>query len=309
MSDGSVTFAWFVENRFLPLKEAAWKEETTKTKKILIQRDLIDPLGEIPLVKFDKFSLQLHLNKLAITRSKDRVLQMRAYVRDIFAEAVDQGFLTKDPARKVKVPTQLRETDTTTLTWDQLGLALMELTLRNRILLELDMTNALRPSELLAFRWKCFDYDACTLKIMETVYKGKIRPWGKTKKVSRSFTFRGSSRTIWRHGVWSVRNELERPRPKTGRSLRFCCLRTTSSLPTMLEGSSIPTIFGAGASQTGPRSGTAEADVSSHPAHDCDSGSEEGHRQGRAGLDATFSHGNHHRHLHAGNSGRRARDD
>jgi integrase len=182
MNDGSVTFAWFVENRFLPLKETAWKEETAKTKKILIQRDLIDPLGEIPLVNFDKFSLQLHLNKLAITRSKDRVLQMRAYVRDIFAEAVDQDFLAKDPARKVKVPAQLRETDTTTLTWDQLGLALMELALRDRILLELDMTNALRPSELLAFRWKCFDYDACTLKIMETVYKGKIRPWGKTKK-------------------------------------------------------------------------------------------------------------------------------
>lgn len=78
MNDGSVTFAWFVENRFLPLKEAAWKEETAKTKTILIQRDLIDPLGEIPLVNFDKFSLQLHMNKLASTRSKDRVLQMRA---------------------------------------------------------------------------------------------------------------------------------------------------------------------------------------------------------------------------------------
>jgi integrase len=58
----------------------------------------------------------------------------------------------------------------------------MELDLRDRILLELDMTNALRPSELLAFRWKCFDYEASTLKIMETVYKGKIRPWGKTRK-------------------------------------------------------------------------------------------------------------------------------
>jgi integrase len=182
MNDGSVTFAWFVENRFLPLKEAAWKEETAKTKTILIQRDLIDPLGEIPLANFEKFSLQLHLNKLATTRSKDRVLQMRAYLRDIFAEAVDQDFLSKDPARKVKVPTQLRETDTTTLTWDQLRLALVELDMRDRILLELDMTNALRPSELLAFRWKCFDYEASSLKIMETVYKGKIRPWGKTRK-------------------------------------------------------------------------------------------------------------------------------
>jgi integrase len=176
------SFGWFIKNRFLPLKKAVWKDETAKTKTILIQLDLIDPLGEVPLVNFDKFSLQLHLNKLAITRSKDRVLQIRAYLRDIFAEAVDQDFLSKDPAHKVKEPAQLRETDTTTLTWDQLRLALMELSLRDRILLELDMTNAVRPSELLAFRWKCFDYDASTLKIMETVSKGKTRPWGKTRK-------------------------------------------------------------------------------------------------------------------------------
>jgi integrase len=107
---------------------------------------------------------------------------MRAYLRDIFAEAVDQDFLVKDPARKVKVPSQLRDTDTTTLTWNQLRLALVELAQQDRILLELDMTNALRPSELLAFRWKCFDHEASALKIIETVYKGNIRPWGKTKK-------------------------------------------------------------------------------------------------------------------------------
>ena len=40
---------------------------------------------------------------------------MRAYVRDIFSEAVEQDFLVKDPARKVTVPSQLRDTDKTTL--------------------------------------------------------------------------------------------------------------------------------------------------------------------------------------------------
>ena len=157
-NDGSVTLGWFVNQRFIPLKEAVWKEETGNTKKILIRLDIVEPLGEIPLVNFDKFSLQLHLNKLALTRSKDRVLQIRAYIRDIFTEAVDQDFLVKDPARKLKVPAQLRATDTTTLTWDQLRLALSELPLRDRILLELDMTNALRPSELFAFRWKRIDH-------------------------------------------------------------------------------------------------------------------------------------------------------
>ena len=182
INDGSVTLGWFVNKRFIPLKEAVWKEETAKTKKLLIQLDIVEPLGDIALVNFDKLSLQLHLNKLASTRSKDRVLQMRAYIRDIFTEAVDQDFLVKDPARKLKVPAQLRATDTTTLTWDQLKLALSKLDIRDRILLELDMTNALRPSELFAFRWKRFVYKTLTLTIAETVYKGKIRDWGKTKK-------------------------------------------------------------------------------------------------------------------------------
>jgi integrase len=185
MNDGSVSFGWFVRNRFLPLKEANWKEETSKVKKLLIQRDLIDPFDKIPLENFDKFTLQVHLNNLAQTRSRDRVLQMRAYLRDIFVEAVDQDFLSKDPARKVRVPTQLRETDKTTLSWEQLRKALSRLDLRDRVLLELDMTNALRPSELFALRWKCFNLAESTMSVSETAYMGKIRPWGKTRKSLR----------------------------------------------------------------------------------------------------------------------------
>ncbi len=182
MNDGAVTFGWFVRNRFLPLKEANWKPETAKVKKLLIQKDLIDTFDHMPLESFDRFILQVHLNKLATTRSKDRVLQMRAYVRDIFAEAVEQDFLAKDPARKVTVPSQLRDKDKTTLTWEQLRNALSHLALRDRLLLELDMTNALRPSELFALRWKCFDHAESKMYVFETAYKGSIRPWGKTKK-------------------------------------------------------------------------------------------------------------------------------
>jgi integrase len=229
MNDGSVTFAWFVNNRFIPLKEAVWKEETAKIKKLLIQRDLTDVLGDVPLVNVDKFSLQLHLNKLASSRSKDRVLQMRAYLRDIFAEAVDQDLLVKDPARKVKVPSQLRDTDTTTLTCNQLRLALVELAQQDRILLELDMTNALRPSELLAFRWKCFDHEASALKIIETVYKGNIRPWGKTKKSLTVIHIPGVSRTIFSAGRSNAPIPLPGPSSSPIRQVGFSIRTTTEN--------------------------------------------------------------------------------
>src|ERR1017187_5768995 len=181
IKNGAVTFGWFVRNRFFPLKEARWKEETAKVKKLLIQQDLIDEFDDVPLENFDKFTLQIHINKLAKTRSKDTVLQMRAYLRDIFAEAVDQGYLAKDPARKVKAPTQLRPTDKTTLTWKQLRDVLAKTSIRDWILLQLDMANALRPGELFGLKWQGFGAAACCMTLTETTYKGQIRPWGKTR--------------------------------------------------------------------------------------------------------------------------------
>ncbi len=181
MQDGSMSFAWFVTNRYLPLKKADWSEETGKNKTFLIQQNLVDDLGSIPLNNFDKFTLQTQINKLALTQPKDTVLQMRAYVRDMFSEAVDQDFLTKAPSIKVKVPARLRATDTTTLTWDQLRAALDDMESHDRVCLELDMTNALRPSELFALRWCRWDAANLKMSIVETVYKGKIRPWGKTQ--------------------------------------------------------------------------------------------------------------------------------
>jgi hypothetical protein len=78
----------------------------------------------------------VHLNNLAKTRSRDRVLQIRSYLRDIFAEVVDQDFLRKDPARKVEVPKQLSDTDTTVLSWDQLRRVLAQLSLKDRLILD-----------------------------------------------------------------------------------------------------------------------------------------------------------------------------
>jgi len=184
IKNGTVTFGWFVLNRYLPLKEADWREETAKIKKYLIRADLLDEFEDIRLENFEKFTLQNHLNKLAKTHSRDRVLQIRSYMRAIFAEAVDQDFLSKDPARTVKVPANLREVDKTTLSWEQLRAALAKLSdlnLRDWILMKMDMSNALRPSELFPLRWRCFDEIKCVLDIQETIYKGKIRPFGKTK--------------------------------------------------------------------------------------------------------------------------------
>jgi integrase len=267
MNDGSVTFGWFVRNRFFPLKEANWKEETAKVKKLIIQRDLIDQFDAIPLENFDKFTLQLHLNNLAKTRSRDRVLQITAYLRDIFAEAVDQEFLFKDPARKLSVATQLRESDRTTLTWAQLRLVLSNLSLRDRVLLELDMTNALRPSELFALRWRCFDRAQCTMHVTETAYKGKIRPWGKTRKSLGTVHIpKKLAADLW---LWKQQCPDSSPDAFIFPDKKGGVMDTGNLSETNVA-------------QAGTKSVAAEADFSSNPTLNCDVGSEEGYSEGRA---------------------------
>ena len=179
LKDSSTAFGWFVRNRYFPLREGDWRPETAKVKKIQIEQDLLAKFEEYPLDSIDKFMLQTHVNELAERMSQDRVKQARSYLKSIFGEIVDQDFLVKDPTRKLKTPRNLRPKDKQVLTWEQLWLALEKTGRRDRLLLMLDMTEALRPSELFALRWRSFD-NVDTLSITETIYKGKIRPFGKT---------------------------------------------------------------------------------------------------------------------------------
>jgi integrase len=168
LKDSSTTFEWFVRNRYLPLRKGDWRPETAKEKMAQIEIDLIGRFGEYPLDAFDRFVLQTHVNDLAQRYSQDRVKQARSYLKSIFDEAIEQEFLVKDPTRKLTIPKNLRPKDKAILSWDEMWLILAKTARRDRLLLLLDMTEALRPSELFALRWRSFD-DHNTLSITETV--------------------------------------------------------------------------------------------------------------------------------------------
>jgi integrase len=182
-----VTLDWFTRNRFFPLREGStWKEGTAASRKSAIERDLLANFGEVPMEQIDKFMLQTHLNRLARTLSAGRVMHARFFMKAIFEEAIDQGFVERNPARKLILPKELRPVDRTTLTWDQLRLVLASVPLRDRILLTLEMTETFRPSELFALRWSGFDMNQRTLTVSQTAYRGKLRDYGKTKKSLRT---------------------------------------------------------------------------------------------------------------------------
>ena len=49
LKDGTVTFEWFVRNRYFPLRQGDWRPETAKEKMAQIEIDLIGKFGRIRL--------------------------------------------------------------------------------------------------------------------------------------------------------------------------------------------------------------------------------------------------------------------
>ena len=75
------------------------------------EKDLVEKVESVSPDAFEEFTLQKHLKHLATFLSEDRVKHARSYMKSIFAEAVEQDCLLKDPTRGIKIPRNLREKD------------------------------------------------------------------------------------------------------------------------------------------------------------------------------------------------------
>lgn len=181
--DSRVTLKWFLEQRWKPLREGTWRASTKATNEEIF-KVITDRLGSEALEDVDSVMLQTWLNSIAKTRSGSAVKHIRIFLRSIFSEAVEQGYLEKNCGRLLKVP-KLKTVKHPFLTMEQIA-ALLKASMpfgvrtRETCFLQLALGTALRPSEIFALRWGCVDLSKNTMTIRETVYRGKVRPFGKT---------------------------------------------------------------------------------------------------------------------------------
>lgn len=181
--DSRITVTNFITQRWKPLREGTWRPSTAATNGELL-RVITDRFGDQALEDVDSVALQTWLNSIAKTRSGSAVKHCRIFLRSIFAEALIQKYIDIDPARLLKVP-KVRAVKKDFLTMEQIkGLlkASMPFGIRSRetCFLQLALSTALRPSEIFALKWKCIDLANGTMSVSETVYRGKLRPFGKT---------------------------------------------------------------------------------------------------------------------------------
>jgi integrase len=182
--DPSMSLAQFVKDRWLPLREAKLRPGSLTSAQYTVNH-ILQKFGAVPLERLDKVEMQMWLNDLATRYSKSITLHCMFYLRSICEEAVEQDYLVKNPAKRLEAP-RTQRVDKTTLTSEQFRSVIVELEKNegpesvHSLMLRVCVACALRPSELLALRWRDFDLAACTFTLRETVYRGVLRPFTKT---------------------------------------------------------------------------------------------------------------------------------
>ena len=181
-ADNRVTLGWFAEYRWKPTRESTWRDSTAQTNAELL-KIITARFGATALEDMDAVEMQLWLAALAKERSGSAVKHLRIFLMSIMREAVDQHYLHSNPARSLRIPKGLKAVIRPWLTIPEIK-KLIKQTVpwapRENTLLSLIFTTALRPSELLALRWRCIDFKNATLTIEETVYRGVLRKFTKT---------------------------------------------------------------------------------------------------------------------------------
>jgi integrase len=180
-ADSRVTLRKFVETRWIPLREGEWRDSTRQTNLELL-RIVYDRFGSDGLEDIDSVMLQSWLNSLAKKRSGSVVRHIRFFLKAIFLEAIEQDFLKKNPARTLRLPKDLKSRKKEYLTKLEVKtlLGTKWITRDNIALLTIMAVMGLRPSELFALRWRCFNKYKSTLSLEETIYRGVLRPFTKT---------------------------------------------------------------------------------------------------------------------------------
>ena len=173
-ADESATFRWFVEERYIPMRQGAWSPAYRKINSYEIEHYLGNHFGRIPLNQLGTFEIQVWLNKLAGSYSQSVVRHCCINIRSIMHMAVKLNFLTKDPAEDVIMP-QTKPVEKPRMTRDQI-LALIGgiQDLHDLCLMYVGIFCGPRASEVLGLQWKSWTGSA--LVPHGTAFEGKFYP-------------------------------------------------------------------------------------------------------------------------------------
>jgi integrase len=157
---GEMSFERFYHDRFLPLK-ADWSKAHHKNFTWQMDNYVLPKFGKLAISDVDKVMVQSHLNSLCPKYSRSSIRHVREKLVTVFEEAVDQEFISKNPAKKTVIPTAARAPKKPIMTVEQLIQLIDGINnVRDRAIFLVGTFCAPRTSEVFGLSWKQFHQSA-----------------------------------------------------------------------------------------------------------------------------------------------------
>ncbi len=172
--DDTLTFRWFVEERYLPMREGTWSPAYRKINTYEIKHYLVEQFGRVPLSQLGTFEIQVWLNRLAMKYSQSVVRHCYINVRSIMQAAKKLKFLTADPAEDVCMP-QTKPVEKPVMSQDQILKLIGSIqNLHDLCLMYVGLFCGPRSSEVLGLQWK--SWTGTALVPFGTAFEGRFYP-------------------------------------------------------------------------------------------------------------------------------------
>jgi integrase len=167
-----ITLRWFWEHRYWPMHKSKLKASSRYQLEWIAKKHILPRFGDKPIVECERFDMQTYLNQLAVDGyGVSLIHKARTYLKAIFDEAMEQKFLSSNPARKLDKP-EAQGAQKTILSRTQVSSLLGALNGRDRLIFRLLVCCGFRPGELFVLRWD--DWEPGQVRIDEAVWQGII---------------------------------------------------------------------------------------------------------------------------------------
>jgi integrase len=177
--DDTLTFRWFVQQRYIPMRQGSWSPAYKKTNTYQLDHYLVSAFGDLPLSRLDTFEIQIFLNGLAEKDYSEAVVrQCFNNIRAITKLAKRQKYLSEDPGEDTKMP-QTKSAEKPVMLREQILSLIGAITdLHDLCLLYIGIFCGPRSSEVFGFQWASWNGESLTP--LGTAYEGQLYV-GRTK--------------------------------------------------------------------------------------------------------------------------------
>ena len=209
-----VTFGVFVEQQWKTLVLPTFKASTQHGYKTVLRVHVLPEWRDWRLRDIERLAIQRWVaDKFRLGTGWQTVRNSWVLLSGILETAVEYGYLTTNPARRVKFPQKGLKEKPALIAGESLAKLLKHLDEAHRTMVSLIAATGLRIGELLALRWSALDLEGGSLTVRESVFEGKFQP-PKTQKAIRTIP-------LGRHAVAALSAHRNRVTRRAAEDLVF----------------------------------------------------------------------------------------